>query len=160
MRSLDVSGRLRSSALAALFVLAGSGCSSLPASAVGVLENADQFQIFALEPYATNEPKPTDTVFHGHVVLARAEVKDPKVRAKIAFIVERGVRQGGMQAKCFNPRHGVHAMQGKRTVDLVICYECSAVEVVEDGNATTVTTGDVQSELDEAFQAAGVSRPQ
>jgi hypothetical protein len=42
----------------------------------------------------------------------------------------------------------------------VICYECSALEVVEGGSSKTLTTGDVQSELDEAFRAAGVSRPQ
>jgi hypothetical protein len=159
MRFSDASRWVRCSALGAFFVFAG-GCSSLPDSAVGVLESADQFQIFALEPYGANEPKPTDTVFQGHVVLAQADVKDPKMQEKIAFIVDRGVRQGGSQAKCFNPRHGVHATKGKRTVDLVICYECSAVEVVEDGNTTTLTTGNVQSDLDDAFRVAGVTRPQ
>lgn len=143
----------------ALLLAAGSGCSTLPSSAVAVLESADQFEIYRLEPHATEDPNPEAKVFRGHTILARAEVKDANARLKIAEIVSRGVRHGGTQAKCFNPRHGVHAIQGRKTVDLVICYECSAIEVGENNQWTTVTTGDVQSELDAAFQAAGISSP-
>ena len=138
---------------------AGSSCAALPSSAVSVLENAEQFQIYRLEPYTTEPPKPDDKVFHDHIVLAQTDVKDANVRQKIADVVNRGVRQGGSQAKCFNPRHGIHALQGGKTVDLVICYECSAIEVGENGHWKTVTTSDVQSELDEAFQSAGMAAP-
>ena len=157
MRLLDVSRWGRFAALGALFVFAAGGCASLPASAVHVLDHAEQYRILVLEPYATEQPKPTDSVFHGHVVLAQTDVKDPKVQAKISDIVNRGVRKGGTQAKCFNPRHGIHASYAGHTVDLVICYECSALEVVEDSRGTTIETGDVQPELDDAFHAAGLS---
>lgn len=39
----------------------GMGCSSLPSSAVGVLESAEQFQIYRLEPYGAEPPKPGET---------------------------------------------------------------------------------------------------
>lgn len=124
-----------------------------------MLEGADAFKIYALEAYASEAPAPGAEVFHGHEVLAQAEIKDAKVRSNITSIVNRGVRKGGDQAKCFNPRHGIHATQAGRTVDLVICYECSTIEVVENGNTTTVVTGDVQADLDEVFHAVGVAQP-
>jgi hypothetical protein len=34
--------------------------------------------------------------------------------------------------KCFEPRHGVRAMAGGKTVDLVICFACSEVQVWSD----------------------------
>lgn len=143
----------------ALFVFSGIGCSSLPSSAVAVLEHADAFEIYALEPNGAEEPKPGAEVFHGHAILVRAEVKDRNAQEQITEIVNHGVRKGGTQAKCFNPRHGIHATRGGHSVDLVICYECSAIEFGEDGYFTTVTTGNVQADLDDAFRAAGVSRP-
>jgi len=139
----------------ALCVAAGAGCGGLPASATGVLEGAEQFQIYRLEPYG-EAAKPGETVFRGHVIEARAEVKDAQSKAKITDIVNRGIRRGDTQAKCFNPRHGIHAVRAGKTVDLVICYECSAVEVGENGVWSTMTTADVQSDLDAAFEAAGI----
>ncbi|MDC3960559.1 hypothetical protein [Polyangium jinanense] len=149
----------RATALLALVAAPVLGCSSLPDSAVAVLEGADSFQVLALDPDRGEEPPPGVETFHGHQVLAKGDVEGPEARERIAGIVNAGVRKGGTQAKCFNPRHGVHAVQGGRTVDLVICYECSALEVVEDGRSTTLPTGDVQADLDEAFRAAGVIRP-
>jgi hypothetical protein len=34
-----------------------------------------------------------------------------------------------MYAACFNPRHGVRAKSKEGMVDLVICFECSSVEL-------------------------------
>lgn len=148
-------------ATALLSVVAASvlGCGSLPDSALAVLHGADSFQVLALEPEHGEEPAPGAETFHGYQVLAKGDVADPEARERIVDIVNAGVRKGGTQAKCFNPRHGVHSVRGGRTVDIVICYECSALEVVEDGRATTLPTGDVQADLDEAFRAAGVIRP-
>ncbi|MDC0744471.1 hypothetical protein [Polyangium mundeleinium] len=145
----------------ALLLLAASvlGCGSLPDATVAVLEGADSFQVLALDPDHAGEPPPGVESFHGHQVLAKGDVADPKARERIVGIVNAGVRKGGTQAKCFNPRHGVHAVREGHTVDLVICYECSALDVVEDGRSTTIPTGDVQADLDEAFRAAGIVRP-
>jgi hypothetical protein len=142
-------------ALAPWMVL-GMGCSSLPTPVVGVLESADSYEIYRLEPNGAEAPKAGEEVFHNHVILGRAEVKDKQLQTKITDIVNKGVGQGGTQAKCFNPRHGIHAVRGTSTVDLVICYECSTVEVGDNGRWSTVTTGDVQSDLDAAFRSAGL----
>ncbi|TKC97140.1 hypothetical protein [Polyangium fumosum] len=146
----------------ALLVLAAAsvlGCGSLPDAAVAVLDGADSFQVLALDPDHGEEPPPGVESFHGYQVLAKGDVTDPKARERIVGIVNAGVRKGGTQAKCFNPRHGVHAVRDGHSVDLVICYECSALEVVEDGRSTTLPTGDVQADLDEAFRAAGIAHP-
>ncbi|MDI1483484.1 hypothetical protein [Polyangium sp. y55x31] len=149
----------RVTALLSLLATSVLGCGSLPDSAMAVLHEADSFQVFALEPEHGEEPPPGVETFHGYQVLAKGDVAHPKAREHIIDIVNAGVRKGGTQAKCFNPRHGVHTVRGGHTVDIVICYECSALEVVEDGRSTTLPTGDVQADLDEAFRAAGVIRP-
>ena len=38
----------------------------------------------------------------------------------------------GNGAKCFDPRHGIRASVDGKTVDLVICFECSWVYVFYD----------------------------
>jgi hypothetical protein len=118
------------------------------------------FQILALEPYRTGNEPAGGASFHGFTILAQADVADPAARERILSIVQGGIDEGGTQAKCFNPRHGVHATKGGRGVDYVICYECSAVNIVEDGREPeTVTTSNVQAKLDAAFAAAGLKQP-
>lgn len=151
------------SSLVALFVFVASGCSSRSSSNSGpnypvpALQGAEQFTIYALEPH-DGDSSAGGSTFHGNVILSQVEIKDAQTRAKISDIVNQGVRMGGQRARCFNPRHGVHSVQAGRTIDFVICYECSTIQIIDNGNTTTLGTGNVGSELDAAFQSAGVSR--
>ncbi|MBN9122709.1 MAG: hypothetical protein J0I06_26790 [Planctomycetes bacterium] len=46
----------------------------------------------------------------------------------------KGVTEGDKGARCFVPRHGVRAVHGGKTYDLVICFECGWVYVFVDGS--------------------------
>jgi hypothetical protein len=143
--------------LVAAPALAAGGCGSLPAKVTEVLGHADQFEILAIEPYG-GPPNTAagQTVFHSYPVLGRAVVTDPAVRERIVSIIDGGVSTTATQSKCFNPRHAVHAVRGGQTVDMLICYECSSIEVYDGGDATILATNNVQAELDKEFAALGV----
>jgi hypothetical protein len=146
-------------AAAALGLAACTSCSSLPASTVLVLEQGEKYEIYAINPSSASSGAAADTVFHGHDILGRAEVKDPAARRRINAIVNDGVSEGGTRAKCFNPRHAIHAVRGSRTTDVLICFQCSAILIIEGGEETYVETDNVRDRLDREFHALGVNPP-
>jgi hypothetical protein len=141
-------------ALFAASLAAGCG---IPATAANVIENADQLEVMLLIPHAGMADAKEGQNFHGHMVTDRAVVSDPAARQRIIDIIERGVRTGFTQAKCFQPHHGVHAVRFGQTVDLVICYECSNIEIHEGGvERPMIATGNVQADLDAELAKIGV----
>lgn len=154
MNSTQFVVRLYSLTFGAVCLLSGLGCRPALVPALESLNRTDQFEIYALEPSDGDRSGPS--AFHGFTIVGRANVDDSSSQRTIAEIVDRGVRMGGNQARCFNPRHGIHATGSGRTVDLVICYECSSIVVHENGQSSTLVTGNVQGDLDAAFQSAGL----
>lgn len=154
MNSTQFVGRLSSLTFGAFCLLSGLGCRPALVPALEGLNRTDQFEIYELEP--SDADYSGKSGFHGFTILKRANVDDSGAQRAIAEIVNRGVRMGGQQARCFNPRHGIHATGSGRTVDLVICYQCSSIIVHENGQSTTLITGDVQGDLDAAFESAGL----
>ncbi len=148
--------RLSLRALAVAGALAGAGCGSLPGSARDVLDHADTFEIYALNPNSRVEGEGS---FQGFQVVGSAKVTDPAAQQRILDIIESGMGKWATQAKCFNPRHGVHAVHAGRTVDITICYECSNIEITEGSASKMSSTGNVRSDLDAEFGAFGVVPP-
>jgi hypothetical protein len=98
-------------------------------SVVSVLAVPDRLEVLSLMP----DPEPKEPGFYGWNVLGRTVVKDSSRRATIVNALSRGIFEADGEALCFSPRHGVRAKRGKTTVDLVVCFECSKVEVYVDG---------------------------
>ena len=64
-------------------------------------------------------------------------VADRKLREGLVQSLAAGIKQsGGDVAKCFNPRHGIHARLGTKTLDVVICFECAYVQFYRDQSRT------------------------
>lgn len=154
--STPMLARSRLRALAVAGALAGAGCGAIPGSARDVLDHADTFEIYALEPYGAADGEGS---FQGHPVLGSAKVTDPAAQQRILDIIDSGMGKWATQAKCFNPRHGVHAVRAGRTVDITICYQCSNIVIAEGSESKMVSTGDVRSDLDAEFGAFGVVPP-
>lgn len=132
----------------ACLAVPAAGCGSLPSAALEVAESATTFEVMAVDP-GTLPAAGED--FHGHRVVWRTLVTDPAVQERIIDVVNGGISPFATQAKCFNPRHGVRVSQGKRTVDIVICYECGSVQVHDGESVTQIATTNVQPDLDEVF---------
>jgi hypothetical protein len=149
---------MRSPLPLALLLLTAAGCGApLSPSAASTFDHATQLVVMRIAPEGDAPPGPD--VFEGHRVLARAEVRDPALRREIREIVDAGLAKGGTQAKCFNPRHAIHATNPGHVVDVLVCFECSSAEIDEDGQADLRPFGDVAARLDQAFATAGVRAP-
>lgn len=132
----------------------------LPADAQAILDKAEQFELFSLDPDRRHADAKDKDSFQGWKVLARTTVKDAEVRKKVLAALTKGMADSdGTVANCFNPRHGLRATHDGKTLDLVICFECKRIEVVVDGKKSGVrTTASPQSVLGDVLMAAGAKK--
>jgi hypothetical protein len=110
---------------------------ALPPQTRQVLDNGPQFILYSLDPQSRGM-KPADLkgkpIFHQYIILGQTPLKNAQTRADVLSALYKGIRTNkGGAAKCFNPRHGIRAVQGNQTVDLVICFECRQIKIY-DGN--------------------------
>jgi hypothetical protein len=154
---------------AALLAAAGGGGSQeekranrLPEAAEAILNKAVQedkgvFEVISLDPGAL-EKKEGENRFNGWKELGRVAVKEPAARKALLEAVAKGIKENnGEAAKCFNPRHGVHASFDGKTVDLVICFECLQIAVSGDGGKGHVlTTRSPEAAFDKVLKDANV----
>ena|SRR5260370_6484365 len=134
----------------------------LPADAKTILEKAEQFELFSLDPSV--EGMKDKGGFHGWKVLGKTVVKEAEVRKKILADLDKGISDSdGNGAKCFDPRHGIRAKRDGKIVDLVICFECGWIYVFRDDKAerqgVAVTTGKPQAGFDKVLKDAEVPLP-
>ena len=124
--------------------------------AAKLIEQADSFDLYSLNPESEGEDK---NGFHGYTVLGKTTLKDKATREKVLAAIKKGVGDSdGKAARCFIPRHGVHAVHKGKTVDLVICFQCLQIRVFVDGKRTQgfLTTGEPQKAFDATLKAARI----
>jgi hypothetical protein len=96
---------------------------------------AERFEVLALDPFTQSDTIPDN--YYGWRVVGRAAVTDRPARARLIESLRRSLRQPGVEPGfCFHPRHGLSVTRAGRTVDLVICFECSRFESYENGEQT------------------------
>ncbi len=130
---------------------------AFPGDARRVLETGPSFVLYALDPHPFVREK---EAFHGFGVWGKTRVTDPNERAVLLAALYDGVaRSDQTMAACFNPRHGVRVTQNKRTLDLVICFECRQFAVYDGGKKTlAATSGTPRAVFDRVLDQAGVRR--
>ncbi len=111
--------------------LAASSCQqAFPDRAAKLLRSADTLLVFSLEPVAgPSDPKG----FHGWPVLGQIGVDKKDREEFVEAVIAGAASKDAERALCFDPRHGIRAVSKDGTVDLVICFECSQVEVFYSG---------------------------
>ena len=130
----------------------------VPAEARAVLESADELVLYALHPNEQVQGNERTLNLQEFVALGRATVKDDAHRNVLKQLF-RGVEDwNGMMAHCFMPRHGIRAIKGDNTVDLVVCFECMQLYVyVDDQRLDTIGIGNgVEPAVSALFEAAGL----
>jgi hypothetical protein len=144
--------------LASAIVSAQSRPNALSADVANTLRSAETLELLSLSGEQDARG------WHGYRLLGKTAVGSPDVRARLVTALESGIAKStGPGARCFVPRHGLHAVSGDRTVDLLICFECSWVRVFTAGAETpaaVVTTSDPQPLFDQVLRAAKVARAQ
>jgi hypothetical protein len=142
--------------LAAAHCVAGDCPPSREAKAI--LDKADQLELYSLEPDEKAAAVNPDGGFHGWKILGQTTIKDAGERKKLLTAFYQGLKDSkGDIAKCFNPRHGIRAKAGGKTVDAVICFEClQVVYFVGNVNTKDTITESPQRVFDEVLKKANV----
>ena len=73
----------------------------------------------------------TKPTFHGYLILGQAQVRSAETRTNLLDALYKVMGKGDPYA-CFNPRHGIRAVRNKKTVDLVICFECQQIDIYDE----------------------------
>lgn len=131
----------------------------LPSSTVRVLDNAEEFVLYSLDPPMYRDPKaePPQELFHDYAVLGKAEISQTTVRKELLKALYAGIAEAdGRAPRCFNPRHGIRASFRGESVDVVICFECSRIESYATRTKFVYTSQSPQPKFDEVLKKAGV----
>jgi hypothetical protein len=110
-------------------------CKQTIAEFMKELTNAERIDLFRINPRELpEENKEKKKEFHGYEILAEARVASDEKRKEVATFLGKTLHWSELRkASCFNPRHGLRAVSGKRTWDFLICFECNRVRVFEGG---------------------------
>ncbi len=128
----------------------------IPETALTILEQADHFELLTLNP--DYQQIPADSDFHGYRVLGTAVIDDTETRKKLVIAFRKSVAENlGIEAACFNPRHGIRVIRKEERADFVICFECNQVHLFGAVNGTFLITGSAQPLFDSVLHGRGVS---
>jgi hypothetical protein len=103
------------------------------AKLTGQLDKAEQIDLFRLNPRGLPEGnKEGKKEFHGYEVLSELRVKVKEQRKQATAFLGKTLHWNQLRiGACFNPRHGLRAAVGKKTLDFLICFECWQVRIFE-----------------------------
>lgn len=163
-----ITRRAFTSGLATLWACGGGGNGvsggKLAQATRDFLLAATTFELVAVHPdwslTPDAMPEGVTEIMHQHGVLGRAKVEAADERTEMANLIDEAIGSGGNgAAACFNPRHAVSASQGDRRIDILICFECAALQVWEGDAAKPVSyvighAGD--SRMNEIFRGHGL----
>src|SRR6266542_3342151 len=99
---------------------------TFPGDSYSIFNGSQRLTLFSLDPSPVEGEKSKET-FHGYKVLGKVLIADPGLQTDVKKSLYRAINYGSMPAACFNPRHGLRAEMNGKSVDLVICFECSCL---------------------------------
>ena len=121
------------------------------------VKTSDQLTLYSIKT-ETTESEEGKGRFHDYPILGAVEITDAAQRREIMTALVEGFEKGGIAANCFWPRHAIRTITDGKTVDYVICFHCSQVEVYGDNPKTAVTANDAMPVLDKYLKAAGITQ--
>ncbi len=150
---------MRLLALSALLLAASLPAAEVPPALKAALDRPDSITLYSLEPTRDKDKARPKEVFHGVAVLGKTEVKGDARKDLAAALVKAIEDKAAKGARCFIPRHGVSVKSGDKTIDLVICFECSWVDVYEGDTSKRQTIGTDGGLLNRILTGAKVTLP-
>jgi hypothetical protein len=124
--------------------------------AKAILAKADKVELYSVDPIQPPRDQRPKDGFRGWNVYGKTELKTAEQRKTVVDVAQAA--KPGHGAKCFDPRHAIRATADGKTVDVLICFECSWVYFyLGEGNETVrLTIGDQQAPLDKILKDANV----
>jgi len=99
------------------------------------LAEADKIILYSIdgtERFERKQAPKTDEEFRGYPVLGKTTIADVKTRHEIVGAAKQATdKRDAARAKCFWPRHALHVEGEGKSVDYVICFQCSWFKVID-----------------------------
>ncbi len=115
------------------FPTAASSKAEQTARLVFAISTAKEIELLSLDPIThLDENKkviPPANSFHGFAILRTARLTDSKDILRLAESLGTAIDQGKSSALCFSPRHALRISRPDGPLDIVVCFECQAVQV-------------------------------
>lgn len=145
--------------LITILVVALLGCKGSPTTSFDLgLDSPEQMTLYSIDGREGKQVESKE-FFHNYPVLGKVEITDPAMRAQLISALKDGIaRRPEHSPKCFWPRHGLKVTANGRTVEYVICFECSSLQeyVGEMRQRSVEINSDVQTAFDKPLKEAGV----
>jgi hypothetical protein len=134
----------------------------MPEIVRAVLSQPDQVEVLSLNPSPEKEKdgdKDKDT-FHGYKVLGKTALKEAKQRKELVDALVAGIQEKATPARCFIPRHGLRVTSDRKTIEMVICFECAQVKVFDGAAMVWSSTVGKSPEpaFDKVLKDAGIPK--
>ena len=100
-----------------------------PLGSSAILEQPDRMVLYALDP---GSAKRKGATFHGFAVVTEKAITGA-TRGELVGALFQAMREQHSGARCFVPHHGLRAVRGAKTVDLVLCFTCQWVDIHHAG---------------------------
>ena len=100
---------------------------------LAILNHPERLTLYSIDGDAVRHDRKLEGAedFHGAPVLGKVEITDGDARAAITQVLKRGMETPESAKECFWPRHALRVVSGRRTVDFLICFECSQIYAYE-----------------------------
>jgi hypothetical protein len=111
--------------------------------------------LFSIDGMSQRNPldrdKPPDKeLLYEFPVLGRVSITDPELQRRVVTAVKQDLdSSNGERYLCFYPRHVLRVVEGGRTIDLVICFQCNDYHVYVDGKPAKARTRSVDKNSQE-----------
>lgn len=129
---------------------------TLPQDALTVLSQARDIELLSIEPAPESS---SNGGFHGYRVLGKTLLKEVTVRKSLVESFTRAMEGTIVPTRCFIPRYGIRATHSGKTVEMLICFECSQFYVYDAlGNSSKRfwVNQTPRSVFDKVLQDAGI----
>jgi hypothetical protein len=101
---------------------------AFPEGSSAILDHADKLTLYELDP--TQRGKSTaGKTFWEYPVVSEKDVTDPKEREELVQTLYGCMAEQKVGARCFVPHHGLRAVRGDKSVDLVLCFTCQWIHI-------------------------------
>jgi hypothetical protein len=130
----------------------GAEKAGLPEAALKILSGATRVECFRIDPRSSKqgEGKPDGKQLDGYPITTTGKERGADFAERLAA-ASKDEKSYGPSARCFFPGVGFRAWNGKETVDVVICYQCSNFYVVaRDANGKQLARSEMAGFQDNA----------
>ena len=126
-----------------------------------VLAKSEKLYLYSLQadrlPEADLKTMPT---FHGYPILGQTRIRATPERADLLEAVRPGLEEKTVDS-CFEPHHGLRAVRGNRTVDLLIGFGCEHMEIYDHrGRHRSTVSSSAQSVFNRILAEYDVPLPE